>query len=178
MRIDLMRDSGKDFPNIGEAGEVTSVRIWHCKYKTLEKVADFRNVRELVIAGLPDSNLAMLGGLESIEYLSIVHLPKVGSLEPLSGLKKLETLSLATNPSWDSSGRRQQIESLTPISKLPILAHLEIFGICPAERSLAALFGCKQLETARFSGFLEDDVRQFYEATGAKNEFNPKSSFG
>jgi hypothetical protein len=177
MRMDLMRDRSKVFPVISNPEGVRSLRIWFCKYSSLEAIACLNNLIELVIAGFPDESLEVIGLLSKLRYLKIVHLPKVTNIRALEGLKNLETLSLATSPSWDSSGKITVIESLSPIALMPALRHLELFGVCPPDKSLKVLDRCKKLQSARFSKYPEQEVTQFYKTTGVTNQFNPKPSF-
>jgi hypothetical protein len=41
--LDLMRDPARSMPLDGEAGDVTTPRVWHCKYRSLADVADMMN---------------------------------------------------------------------------------------------------------------------------------------
>jgi hypothetical protein len=68
-------------------------------------------------------------------------------------LRKLETLSLATLPSWDASRRRIQVQSLEPLAKLPALRAIELFGVVNPDRTLAALATNRTIKTARFAGY-------------------------
>jgi hypothetical protein len=155
MHIDFLRNKAKTFPVIESPDGVTSLRVWHCKYATVSPVAGLRELETLVIASFPDPSLDMLGALHKLRYLSILHLPRVTTLGPLERLQRLETLSLATLPSWDSTSKKQVVDSLAPLTKLAGLKHLELFGVVPADRSLAALNGCKALVSARISTFVD-----------------------
>jgi hypothetical protein len=112
-----------------------------------------------------------------MKYLEIVHLPQVTDITPLEALSCLESLSLATLPSWDSSGRVQEVVSLASLVALPSLHHLELFGVVPLDRSLVPLQRCKALKSARFSSFPEAEVKHFYETTGVSDAFNPQPVF-
>src|SRR5512143_2963022 len=153
MHLDLSRDTASDFPHLEAPESIRTARVWHCRYKTLRPLATLSHLETLVIATYPDDSLETVGALRHLRYLSILHLPKVQELLPLGGLEHLETLSLATLPSWDASRRKQIVSSLEPLVQLPHLRHLELFGVVPADRSLAVLQSCPALESARFSKF-------------------------
>ncbi|HRW51932.1 MAG TPA: hypothetical protein P5081_03540 [Phycisphaerae bacterium] len=152
-----------------------SAKIWHCKYRSVAPLSEYRNLRALCIATHPDDNLEMLRGLQRLEWLKIIHLPKVRDLTPIADLGKLQSLSLQTLPGWDASGKTTTIESLAPLKDLPRLRHLELFGIRPPDKSLEALHDCRHLKSARFSKFGKLATKAFYEAVGASNDFMPES---
>ena len=174
MHIELMRDPAKNFPQVDEPEKVESMRIWHCKYKTLAEITKFKNLKTLVIATYPDETLDVLANLTNLTYLRILHFPKVSSLEPLSQLKNLQTLSLETNPSWDSSRRVLTVDSLSPITQLKKLENLELLGVCTADKSLDALYSMAQLKTARISGYSDKVVSEFFEKSKVIDKFSPE----
>jgi hypothetical protein len=177
MHLDLLRESGVVLPICPNPGAVKTMRIWHCKYKTFAPLVAYASLQELVIAVFPDESLDVISELADLRYLKIVHLPQVRSLLALARLQKLESLSLATLPSWDSAKRRTIVSSLAPLLELPLLRHVELFGVCPSDGSLTALSGLHGLETARFSGYSDSAINNFFAAAGARNEFVPPSTF-
>ncbi|WNF48424.1 hypothetical protein RHP75_08430 [Pseudomonas sp. SG20056] len=177
MKLDLMRDASSAFPKFEDYESVTEMRVWHCKYKSMQDIGRFVNLKELVIATLPESSLDFLLPLKNLEYLKIVHLPKVEDISPLSELKSLVCLSLATLPNWDSSKKLTKIKTLEPISSLPRLKNIELFGVVPVDGSLDYLKNVKTLETARFSGYIDEKVESFYSGSNISRDFVPKSSF-
>lgn len=176
MHLDLMREVATDFPKIDNKNEVTSLRIWHCKYRTLEGIRQFSNLHTLVVAKWPDTSLSILSEV-GLEYLRIVHLPKIHDLAPLRGLQRLRSLSLQTLPSWDPSGKVQQVESLEPISQLSNLEHLELFGVVSTDKSLSAIENCKKLVSARFSKYPKQEITRYYAATGVSDAHIPRAEF-
>lgn len=172
MHIDLLRQTDTQLLFDGNPLEVESMRIWHCKDKHLSKLSAFKNLRLLEFGSFPDQSLEVIGSLPLLRYLKVVHLPKVSSLAPIAQLKDLRNLILATLPSRDSDRKRTIVESLSSLAGLKAL-RLELFGICPPDYSLRALYGCTWLLTARFSQFHITTVEEFYESTGAVNDFNP-----
>ena len=177
MHIDLMRDRARNLPAFSQPLEVQSMRIWHCKYDSLDGTRVLRNLEILVIATWPDQTFDTLRYLKNLTYLSILHLPHVTDLSPLAMLVNLQSLSLSTLPSWDASGRRTTVESLEPICRLPKLRHLELFGVVPKDKSLSPLHSIKTLETARFSKFPREEIDRFYETSRVLNKSVPEPNF-
>jgi len=177
MHLDLIRDTATVFPLVDRPSEIRTLRVWHCKYKSLQALAGFKYLEEIVIATFPDKSLDVLAPLTNLRYLSILHMPKVSELEALSALENIESLSLATSPAWDSAGKCTIVSSLEPVARMKSLKHLELFGVCQADKSLAVLEQCRNLQSARFSQYPKDEVARFYQATGVANQFNPKPSF-
>jgi hypothetical protein len=169
----LVRDPSKQFPALAEPESVRALRIWFCKYQTLLPVADLTNLRTLVIAGYPDRDLTPVAALRHLEYLSLVDFAKVTDLAPLVDLTALRTLRLHSPPSWDSSGKVIVVDSLAPIAQLPYLEHLELFGVCPAKRSLADLESAPSLRTVRVSKYPKSEVGRYESTTGVDNAFAP-----
>jgi len=161
-------------PVLPEALTVDSLRIWHCSYETLEPVQYLENLRVLTIGTFPDSRLDFFAKLRRLEYLRIVHLPKVIDLSPLSELTSLHSLSLETLPSWDASGKRTEVTSLEGLAKLPQLRHLDLLGVVPKERNLNDVMRCRHLKSARFHGYPKQEVEHFYVATGVTSAFVPE----
>ena len=104
-------------------------------------------------------------------------MPKITTLAGLEHMTNLEVLSLSTLPWWDSMRKCTVVDSLSPLSALPKLKHLELFGVRPADKSLAELQRCPALESARFSQYPEAEIARFYRETGLSNAFIPPSSF-
>ena len=95
----------------------------------------------------------MLLPLSNLRYLSIVHLPRVSDLGPLSKLESLETVALHTLPSWDQSNKRTNVRSLSPLTALPRLRHIELLGVVPEDESLRALAELPSLKTSALHGY-------------------------
>jgi hypothetical protein len=176
MHVELMRDTATTMPSVDTSAK--SLRIWHCRYKTLSPVGDLLKLRTLVIATYPDESLDLLRPLRDLRQLHILHMPKVRDLSPLAALERLEFLSLATLPSWDPSGKVTEVVSLEPIARLPALRYLGLFGVVPKPKSLAALTRCRHLMAARFSKYPKAEVRTFYEATGVSDDDLPTPRAG
>ena len=164
-------------PTVPNPGDVYTLRIWHCSYRTLEPIRGFRNLRTLVIATFPDPTLAVLAALSHLRYLQIIHMPRITDLSPLAALYNLECLSLETLPNWDVSSKVTEVESLDPISELRQLRHLALFGVRPKDRSLSAIERCPQLESGRFSKYPQSEVTRFYDATQISNAHVPEPEF-
>ena len=176
-RVQLIRETDRGNLTFKSPRRITSLKIWHCKYKSLADVAECTELGELVIATLPDDNLDFLKPLDKLRYLKILHMPKLSCLDPISKLENLEVLSLATLPSWDSSGKRTIVDSLTPISILPKIKYLELFGICPPDMTVKELEVCKSLVSVRASGYSKSELKRFYSNTGFSDDRVPENSF-
>jgi len=174
MYVDLMRDKSTTFPDVGiPYDEVTSLRIWHCKYKTLQPIARFQRLRALRIATFPDDSLELLTELRELEWLSIVHLPKIASLAPLGGMKALRWLELQTLPSWDASRKRTRVVSLAPLVELPCLEHLSLLGVVAEDQSLRNLKTLGALKTAQLHGFPKDEIAGFFAESSVQRAHIP-----
>lgn len=170
---DLVRDPARQFPDLPDPEAVTALRVWFCKYRTLGPVAAFTNLRTLVVAGYPDPDFVPLAGLRGLEYLSVLDFAKVSDLSPLADLDHLRVLRLHSPPSWDSSGKVIEVQSLEPLAQLPQLEHLELFGVRPSDKSLAPLEAAPRLRTVRVSKFPMPEVARFRAATGVTDPFAP-----
>jgi hypothetical protein len=176
MHVHLMRSSAKEFPPPADPLAVTSVFAWFCKFRSLQALGCLPHLQELKIAGFPDDTLAAIGGLRELRYLSLMHLPAVHDLAPLRGLALLETLSLAVLPAWEGK-RRQHVASLEPVAALPALRHLELFGVCPPDLSLAPLEHCPNLVSARFTSYPRREIERFALITQLPDDFAPAPRF-
>ncbi len=177
MHIDFQRDDQLEAPAIADPENVRTARFWHCKFRSLDFVSQLTNLEGLVVATYPDVSFDVLGSLTSLKYLRVLHLPKVSNIAPLAGLERLEVLSLATLPSWDSSGKTTEIDSLKPIALLPALRHVELFGVRTADRSLVPLEACPALASLRVSKWPKREVERFATAAGVSNDWAPRPWF-
>jgi hypothetical protein len=173
MRVELMRDTGKAFPIVEDPTSVLSLCVWHCKYRDFSPINAFKNLQTLKIASFPDSAFDALVSLPRLEWLSVLHLPKVQDLEAIGKIKRLRFLELQTLPSWDASGKRTVVESLGPLTKLSKLEHISLIGVVPKDLSLAALQRCSRLKSAKFQGYSAQVVEQFFQTTGVQDEHMP-----
>jgi len=172
-----MRDKAKELPAIGEPQSVRTLRVWHCKYRTLEPVARLTGLTGLVVATYPDASLELLAGLEELKYLFLLHVPKIDTIEPIAQLNRLEVLRLHTLPSWDLSGRTTTVKSLDALANLPLLRHVELFGVRPLDCSLRALERGPSLESVRVSKYPKAEVARFRKTTGLPDSFAPEPWF-
>ena len=167
-----MRDTRTAMPPVDASAD--SLRIWHCRYKTLNPVGRLKELRTLVVATYPDDSLALLRPLQKLQYLRILHLPKIRDLSPLKDLQRLESLSLETLPSWDPSEKVTEVESLEPLASLPALKHVALFGVVSKTRSLLALQQSRSLISAQFTKYPKAEMNRFYEETSVVNQSVPK----
>lgn len=114
-----------------------------------------------------------LSELRRLEYLSVLDFAKVADLSPLADLNQLRVLRLHSPPSWDSSGRVIEVQSLAPLARLPRLEHLELFGVRPTDKSLAPLEAAPRLRTLRVSKYPKSEVARYRSAVAVTDEFAP-----
>ena len=153
MHVEFIRDKSRQMSQIRDPHLVHSMKVWHCNFKTLQPISARTNLKTLIIGTFPDDSFRILSSLNQLEHLEVLHLPKVTQLDHLTKLQELSTLRLATLPSWDASGKVTTIDSLDPLTRLPNLKHLELFGIRPSDKSLAPLEQCPQLVSVRVSKY-------------------------
>ena len=177
MHLDLIRDKSKQFPLVIDPLAVTTARVWHCNYASLGPLEALRNLQVLVIATYPESSFALIAPLRQLRHLQVVHFPNASDLEPLPELENLETLSLESLPSWDSSGKVLSVHTLEPLSRLERLKHLQLFGVLPASGGLEPLLRLTALRSARFSKVSSSEVSRFYSSTGVSDDFAPDAVF-
>jgi hypothetical protein len=171
-----MRDSSKSLSMSAIPTKIRSARIWHCKYRSLDALAELKKLETLVVASFPDASLDVLGELTALRYLSVLHLPKITDLSPLRTLEHLEVLSLQTLPSWDGK-KRTVVDSLEPLVALPALRRLALIGVVPKDESLAPLTRCKHLVSARIHGFPAAETRTFFARQTCVDEHPPEPTF-
>jgi hypothetical protein len=176
MRLELVRDAARSFPEVESPSKVSTLCVWHCKYETLEAVAEFENLQVLKIASFPDISFEFLANLSQLKWLSVLHLPKVQDLEAISRITSLRFLELQTLPSWDSSRKRTLVQSLVPLSKLSNLEHISLLGVVSKDMSLVPLERCKRLKTARFHGYPSQEVERFFQKSGVANAHMPEDT--
>ena len=167
MHIEFIREKARVFPIVASPLEVTSARIWHCKYETLAPLSQFKNVQLLAIANYPDQTLELLKGLAELEALQILHLPGVTSLEPLSQLQRLRRLSLSTSPSWDATGKLTLVDSLALLAALPVLEELELYGVLPQSRLADDLYRSVSLTRVQLSKYPKREQQRVRERFAA-----------
>jgi len=166
MHVDLLRDKAKDFPSLQAPESITSLKVWHCSYQSMAPLAGLPSLRRLVIASYPEVAFEPIGRLQWLEELEVLHFPHVSSLQPLSRLQGLRTLSLASLPSWDASSKRLKVDSLAPLAQLPNLQAIHLLGVVTPTLSLAELEASKSLKEPRFHGYTRSEQHRFFTATG------------
>ena len=87
MHVDLIRDQSKVMPIFGSPTDLTTLRIWFCKYRTLKTLGSLHQLKTLVVAGFPDEDLEFLRELPELHYLQIVRLPRITDLSPVASLQ-------------------------------------------------------------------------------------------
>lgn len=171
--LDLMRDEARELVPPSDAASVTALRVWHCKYRSLQPLEAFTGLTSLVVATWPDPTLAVFQGAHALRYLSVTHMPAVDDLTPLGSLRELLVLRLHTLPSWDPSGKKTTIRSLDPLAHLPSLRHLELFGVVPEDGSLAPLEASGSPRSVRVHKYAKRERDRYYAATRMRNSFAP-----
>jgi hypothetical protein len=137
--VEYIRDGRKAFPPEPVDSAARSLKIWHCKFKSLSGLNVLSQLERLVIGTCSDSSLEPIGGLTRLRDSRILHFPRVDDLGPPGNLQSLERPTLEASPGWDSPGKTQPVASLLPLSKLPDLTEPALFGVRPADGSLRDL---------------------------------------
>ncbi len=169
MHLELLREKAREFPDVKDPTSYSTARIWHCRYGTLKPVGALTGLRKLTIATYPDQSLAILSGLVKLQDLEIIHLPGVKSLTPLASLTALRKLALRTLPSWDASGKKTVVESLAPISQLPMLEELELIGVVPESGKVDDLLGAcsnnlRRVKVSKYPKLEQERIRARFAA--------------
>ena len=137
---------------------VTSLKIWHCNFKSLAALSGYSSLQSLVIGGFPAESFSVLETLGGLRELRVAHFPHVSELGPLGSLRNLEMLSLQTDPSWHGSRRRQHVASLSPVGSLQKLRSVELLGVVPDAGGLQPLSACRHLTRARLLGYSVEEA--------------------
>jgi hypothetical protein len=160
MHLELLDDKARDFPAIADPGSYSSALVWRCRYRTLAPIAQFAGLRSLKILVFPDTTFDVLAGLSQLEELEVTHLPHVPDLEALAQLRRLRRLHLATLPSWDSSGKVTEVDSLAPLVRLDGLQELWLFGVRPRSKSVDDILAMKSLQVARVHKYPKPEAQR------------------
>lgn len=131
-------------PDLGDI-EGLRLRIWNVGFRRFADLAALTNLVELTVLDWKDETFEPLRGLVGLERLTVIHFPKVSSLEPLTRLSNLEALTLETLPSWDVR-KQQVVDSLAPLGGMTRLRMLRLGGVYARDENLAPLRGMHDLE--------------------------------
>jgi len=154
--LEMLREVAEAFPVLPDASRYESAWIWHCGFRSLSGLGQLTNLRKLEVCGYPDASLEPLRALNRLQHLSMMHLPAVTSLAPLSCLVALRRLTLAALPAHDLASTPVEVESLAPLSSLPALEEVNLFGVRPADQSLQVLWGIPTLRRVRLVDYPTD----------------------
>lgn len=146
MKLELVRLPDRVFPTLESPLRYKYLRVWHCRYETLQPIEQFRNLVQLEILTVPDDNLSFLPSLTKLKRLKIIHFPKVSDLNPIGKLHDLVELELNCLFSWFQSRKRITVESFKPISKLSKLKTLDLAGVDPLDGDVLCLRSCSALK--------------------------------
>ena len=174
-----MRDrSGRGLSH-DQPRHVLSLRVWYSRVTDWTALAAFANLQMLEVAGYDHDNLEPVGCLRHLKHLRLVHFPRVSSIAPLANLSALEALALESLPSYDASGKHLSVESFSPLSALPDLRQLRIFGVRASDRSLHALSQIVSLSTVHIGlGFAASEYAALRSALPAAECHFPEGSRG
>jgi hypothetical protein len=163
MHIEYMLDPRSELP-IHYSGVAKSLKIWHCKFESLDALPAFSKLRSLVIAGFPLESFSILGKLPHLRELHVVHFPRISDIEPLGSLRNLEILSLSTLPDWHALHERQRVASLAPLGKLHKLRVIDLLGVVPDAGGLLPLSACRHLTQVQLLGYSAKDKAALLQA--------------
>ena len=86
-----------------------------------------------------------LSAMPRLTSLTIYCFPKIHSLAPIASLVNLRSLLLSTPPGYDASRKCHDVDSLQPLEHLRYLERLTLRGILPARGRLSPLSALTQL---------------------------------
>lgn len=157
--VDIRGDRSVAFPDLDDPLTITHARVLACKYEDWNGIGRLTNLISLEVSDWLGSDFSPLQSLTSLEQLKITHLPRISSLAPLAGLVSLKRLILETIPSWDSSGKVTEIETLAPLRDLP-LEEVNLFGVRPQSKAVDDLLDIKTLRRVRLSKFAAKEIKR------------------
>lgn len=175
MHLERMRDGARRLVVDERRERLRTARLWHCKYVDIDALAACTSLERLVIASYPAADLRPIAGLTRLRALRLLHMPKVQDVSPLGSLLELESLELATLPSWDASRKRSVVSGLDALGRLPRLRWLQLYGVVSNDRSLAALQESSSLRGVRVSGFPAVEAERYYAHTGVSPTVPPEA---
>lgn len=163
MHLEYVLDQGSELP-LHYSGIVESLKIWHCKFKSLDTLPAFSKLRSLVIGGFPLESFSILEELPLLRELRVVHFPRVSDIDALGSLRELEMLSLSALPDWNALHERQRVASLAPLGKLHKLRVIDLFGVVPDVGGLLPLGACRHLTQMQLLGYSATDKAALQQA--------------
>lgn len=157
--LDIRGDRALAFPTIEDPLSFTHARVLACCYEQWAALGQLTNLISLEVIDWHARDFEALRPLRHLEQLKVTHLPKVTNLDALADLISLRRLILETIPSWDSSGKVTQVDSLEPLKRLP-LEEVQMFGVRPASKSVDDLLAIPILRQARLSKFAAKEIKR------------------
>jgi hypothetical protein len=145
--VDIRGDRATEFPLLEEPLSITHARVLACRYQRWDAIGSLTNLVSLEVIDWHGSDLEALRPLAKLEQLSITHLPRVTSLDPLSDLTALRRLILGLMASQYYNGKFHEVESLAPLSGLP-LEEVTLLGVRPASKAVDDLLAIPTLTKA------------------------------
>jgi len=134
---------------LAEFASLTCMHLQEPVMDTLPSLGGLTRLRALNLEDPP--TLHGLDRLAVLEYLALRHFRRIKSLGVVGALSKLKVLSLSTIPSWDSSRRCLEVESLDPLRRLSRLEWLSLMGVRPLDNRLEGLHGLTNLKALGIS---------------------------
>lgn len=114
--LELVFKAPDTFPVVADSSRYHSARIYQRRFRFVAGGCRLENLRKLEIVGYPDASLDPLGDLIRLEHLSILHLP-----------------------AWRRGSKPIRFGSLSPLSALPVLEEVNLFGLELTDRFVTTL---------------------------------------
>lgn len=132
-------DTAKQYAIVAKLQHLDFLRIDFCGKHRLQEIGRHSHVKALELNVFHPESLEGLESFAALEYLFIVHAPKITSFAPLASLAQLKGLLVTTPPSWDASRRTIRIQTIAPLSNLRQLEQLSLTGVEPTTDGLQPL---------------------------------------
>lgn len=115
----------------------------------------------VLIFDYPFESLQPLAVLAGLEILKIQDSGVLRSLEGTAALGSLKKFNLSTPPTWDGTGKRVEVESFAPLTKLTSLERLLLLSVRPQDADLTPIMTMTHLKEVDIDGVPEFTIEHY-----------------